>query len=84
MWFSEEYGRMAMCLYQADIRRCGVAEWLSASIRLIHDDVVWRQARNLLSACMRLIHEAVRVAAPGIRLIHEDQLASRRISLING
>jgi len=33
---------------------------------------------------MRLIHEAVRVAAARIRLIHEDQLASRRISLING
>ena len=50
------------------------------------DTTLWSggQARNLLSACMRLIHEAVRVAAPGIRLIHEDQLASRRISLING
>ena len=36
----------------------------------------WRAAR--------ILHKAVGVAAARIRLIHEDQLAGRHISLING
>ena len=59
----------------------GLATLLSARIRLINDAV---GVATLLSASIRLIHEAVGVAAARIRLIHGDQLAGRRISLING